>query len=159
MLTSTADKADYFARKFFSNSTLDTSGWSLPDFLSRTEDLLSDIHITLSFVSAIISKLDPQQGLRNVLNWFPFPLYNKYLAAFCFPAHWKSSSAIPVFKNAGEPSDPSKYQPLSLLFFVKVLYAQINTELVKHLTSYKQYGFRFTRFTADMLMALTEFVF
>lgn len=76
VLTS-ANKAECFARIFSSNSTLESSGVSLPDFLVRNEPLLSDIHITLFMVSASISKQDghktseldgiAQQRLRNVL--------------------------------------------------------------------------------------------
>ena len=41
-------------------------------------------------------------------------LYNKCLIECCFPSCWKSSSAVPVYKNDGERSDPGKYCHVSL---------------------------------------------
>lgn len=131
---------------------------------------MSDVRITQSIVSAII-KLDPHKEcglddipaiviekcaleLANVLS----KLYNKCLTASCFPAYWKSSTVVPVFKNSGKLSDPS----ISLLpLFGKVLEALINSELVKHLTSWgllsdKQYGFHFSWSTTDMLMVIAK---
>lgn len=74
-------------------------------------------------------------------------LYHKCLATSYIQACWKSSSVVPVFKNAGEPSDLSNYRPICLLpLFGKVLEVLINSELVKYLTSQrilsdKQYCF------------------
>lgn len=146
----------------------------MPDFPPRTDFLLSDIHITPSTVSAIISKLDPHKackltgtlaldlnkcapGLAHVLS----KLYNKCFDASYFPAYWKSSSVVSIFKNSGELADPSNYQPINLPLFGKILKAQINSELVKHFTlcgllSDKYYGFCFFRSTTDVLTIITE---
>ncbi|CAE1315900.1 unnamed protein product [Acanthosepion pharaonis] len=92
-------------------------------------------------------------------------LYNYCLKESCFLDCWKSSSIIPVFKNSGDPSDPSNYRPISLLpLFGKVFEALINTGVINHLTSHnllsdKQYSFRFARSTADVLTAITETVY
>lgn len=92
-------------------------------------------------------------------------LYNNCLAASCFPVCWKSSSVVPVFKNSGEPSDPSNDHPISLLpLFRKVFEALINIKRVKYLTSHdllsdKQYAFHFARSTTDAVMAITEFTY
>lgn len=92
-------------------------------------------------------------------------LHRKYLAASYFPAYWKSSSGVLVFKNSEEQSDPSNYCPICLLpLFRKVLKAPINAKLVKHLTwhdllSDKEYGFQFARYTANLLTAITKFVY
>lgn len=58
-LSFTADKAEGFAQKCPSNSTVDSSGIYLPDFSHRRESLLSNRHIITFMISAIISKLDP----------------------------------------------------------------------------------------------------
>lgn len=137
------------------------------------ESLLSDMHIILTMVSAIISKLHkacdlcgiPATVLRKCA---PAPglvlskLYNKCFAASCFSSCWKSFSELPVFKNFGEPSEPLNYSPINL--FGNVLEVLINTKLVKHLTSHspllnQQYGFHFSSFTAYVLMTITDFVY
>lgn len=81
-----------------------------------------------------------------------YKLYNNCLAAFCSPAFWKYSFGVPVFKNS------IILLPLS----GKVLQAQTNTGLVKHLTWHEflsdTYGFRFAKSAADVLKAITEFI-
>lgn len=74
--------------------------------------MLSDIHIT-PMVSVIISNLQPHKACgpdgnpvivikKCVPEQAPVlsKLYNKCLAASCFPVSWKSSSVVPVFKNS-----------------------------------------------------------
>ena len=60
--------------------------------------------------------------------------YNKCLAESCFPACWKSSSVVPVFKNDGNRSDPGKYHPISILPIISKPFSSIiNDSLTKHL--------------------------
>lgn len=119
-------------------------------FPPKTKALLSDMRITPSVVATIISKLDPRNAygfdvipavtlkkcapeLTPVL----FKLYNKYLAASCFPACWKFFSLVPVFKNPGEVSDRSNYRPICLLpLWGKFLDALINAGRINHLPSH-----------------------
>lgn len=168
---SSADKAQCFACEFYINSTLDSSGVSLPVLQLRNESHLSDMHITpsrldsrkacgLDGTSAIVLKKcapEPAPVLAK--------LYNKCIGASCFPACRKSSPVVLVFKNSVEPSDPSYCQSIRLLpIFGKILESLINSELVKHLIlqgllSDKQYAFHFPRSIADVLMIIAESVY
>lgn len=64
-----------------------------------------------------------------------------------FPAAWKHSIVIPIFKS-GESNDASNYRHFSLLpvlwkMFEKVVASQINEHLEENrLLSYTQHGFR-----------------
>lgn len=65
VVTSSADNAEYIGRKFTLNSTLDSSGTSLPNFPLRTVSLVSDMHEAPSLVSAIICHLDPHKACES----------------------------------------------------------------------------------------------
>lgn len=119
-------------------TSFDSSEVCLPDFLSRTESLLIYMHITLSMVSDIISKLDFHKasgfndGPAIVLKiCAPVPSkLNKFLTNSCFPAYWKSSSVVPVFENSEEAYYSLNYCPISLLtLFGNALEALIKTKL------------------------------
>lgn len=79
-----------------------------------------------------------QWFLRNVfLSYLLFSLNSviNCLTSSCFPASWKASSVLPVFKNSGALFDPSNSQPISLLpLFTNIPDALINSELVMYLT-------------------------
>lgn len=90
-------------------------------------------------------------------------LYNNYLAASCFHASWTCSCFVPIFKNSCEQSDFYKYWPLSLLPLLdNLVEVLINDELGKHISlrraffSDKQYNFRFSRSTSDVLKVNVE---
>lgn len=51
-----------FRRKFFIKSTLGSAGVCLPSLPLRTESLWSDMYLTYSVFSAIISNLGPHKG-------------------------------------------------------------------------------------------------
>ena len=178
VLTSSKDKANLFANRFASNSTLDDSQHTLPDFSSRTDQEISTMRITVRMVARIISQLDASKaiGPDNIpaivlkkcsaeLSPVLSKLYNKCLAESCFPTHWKFSTVVPAYKNSGERSDPGNYRPISLLPITsKVFETLINNRLVKHLEgtglfSDLQYGFRAYRSTADLLTVITERVY
>lgn len=69
---------------------------------------------------------------------------------------------IPVFKNLDELSDSSIYRPIIFLPTPgKFLEALINSGLIKYLTSQgllpdNQYGFRFSRSSADESTVIAE---
>ena len=89
-------------------------------------------------------------------------LFNMCLKESCFPDCWKVSSVIPVFKNVGERSTAKNYRPVSLLSVVsKVFEKLVNNRIVDHLEkcglfSDFQYGFRFSRSTADLLTVVSD---
>ena len=41
-------------------------------------------------------------------------LYDLSLKTTVFPSQWKSAKVTPIFKNRGDPSNPSNYRPVSL---------------------------------------------
>ena len=175
VLTSSKDKAELFATKFSTNTTLNSSFHDLPEFPLRSEHLLRDLQITPKFVARVISRLDPStasgpdcipvivlQKCSPELSSILSKLYNKCITESCFPSCWKSASVVPIFKNSGDRSDPSNYRPISLLPIIsKIFEALINDALVSHfesnqLFSDNQYGFRSSRSTADLLTVITE---
>ena len=114
-------------------------------------------------VKKVITKLDlskafgpnciPVVVLKNCepeLSYTIANLFNKCLKESCFPACWKVSWVVPVFKNVGERSTAKKYRPVSLLSVVsKVFEKLVNNRIVDHLEkcglfSDFQYGFRFS---------------
>lgn len=118
VLNSSADKVVYFARKFTSNSAIDSYIVTLPNLPLKREFPLNDIHINSFVKRAII--LDPYKACRlygihiivfkkSAIEMTPIfsKLYNNYHFASCFLAAWKSSSVFSVFKKSGELINPS----------------------------------------------------
>ena len=69
---------------------------------------------------------------------------------------------VPVFRDVGERSAAKNYRPVSLLSVVsKVFEKLVNNRIVDHLEkcglfSDFQYGFRFSRSTADLLTVVSD---
>ena len=69
---------------------------------------------------------------------------------------------VPIFKNVGERSTAKNYHPVSLLSVVsKVFEKLVNNGIVDHLGkcglfSDFQYGFRFSRSSADLLTVVSD---
>ena len=175
VLSSSKDKAELFAQLFSRNCSLNSSSYDLPDFPSRCNDSLCDVHITPQSVAKVISKLNSStaSGPDNIpvivlqrcspeLSSILSKLFNKCLVESSFPSCWKCPSVVPAFKNCGERSDPHNYRPISLLPIIsKVFESLIKSALVSHLESHglfsdKQYGFRASRSTTDLLTVITE---
>ena len=78
----------------------------------------------------------------------------------CFTDCWKVSSAVPIFKDVGERSTANNYRPVSLLSAVsKVFEKNLNDRIVDHLEkSDFQYGFRFSRSSADLLTVASDII-
>ena len=175
MLSSASDKAKLFAENFSLNSNLDVLGISLPIFPSRTNLKQHNISVTPKIVRKVIMDLDlsrasgtdciPVVVLKNCkleLSYILAELFNKCLQESCFPDCWKVSSVVPIFKNVGERSTAKNYHPVSLLSVVsKVFEKLVNNRIVDHLKkcglfSDFQYGFRFSRSTADLLTVVSD---
>ena len=175
VISSSKDKANLLAQLFAENSSLDDSDAVLPEFPAKTDRSLDSITITPKEVSKVLSSLDQSKAsgpdsipvvvLKHCapeLSSIFSKLFNLCLSQSCFPACWKESSVVPIFKNAGDRSDPSKYRPVSLLSVIsKVFERLINKRLVGFLESLDlfsdvQYGFRGSRSTADLLTVVTE---
>ena len=175
VLSDSKDKAELFARTFSSNSDLNSSGHSLPTLPRHGGTTLSELTITPQFISNIIARLKTATapGPDNIpvivlkmcapeLSPVLSKLFNKCLAYGCFPSCWKCASVVPAFKNSGERSDPGNYRPISLLPTIsKVFESLMNAAMTDHfeslgLLSDRQYGFRSSRSTADLLTVITE---
>lgn len=159
------DDVECFARTFSFDSTLELSGVSLRDFLSRTESLLSEIDIIPSVESAIIFKLDPNNTYELVaspaiVRTGSCSLESLQQMTCCFlrSSFLESSSLRTLLK----PFVPSNYRPIGLLpLFRKILEALIDSKFVKHvnshgLLSHKQHDFRFSRSKGT---SIAEFVY
>ena len=175
MLSSASDKAKLFAENFSMNSNLDDSGISLPVFPSRTNLKLHNISVTPKMVRKVVMNLDlskatdpdciPVVVIKNCepeLSFILAKLFSKCLKESFFPACWKISSVVPVFKNVGERSTAKNYHPVCLLSVVsKVFEKLVNNRIVDHLEkcglfSDFQYGFRSSRSTADLLTVVSD---
>ena len=170
VLSSASDKAKLFAENFSLNSNLDDSGVSLPVFPSRTNLKLHIISVTPKIVRKVVINLDlskasgpdciPVVVLKNCepeLSYILAELFNK-----CLKDCWRVSSVVPVFKNVGERSTAKNYHPVSLLSVVSRVFEKlVNNRIVDHLEkcvlfSHFQYGFRFSRSTADLLTVVSD---
>ena len=151
------------------------SGISLPVSHSGTNLKLHNISVTSQMVKKVIMNLDlskasgpdciPAVVLKNCepeLSYILDELFNKCLKESCFPACWKVSSVVPIFKNNRERSIVKNYRPVSLLSVVsKVFEKLVNNRIVDHLEkcglfSDFQYGFRSFRSTADLLTVVSD---
>ena len=69
---------------------------------------------------------------------------------------------VHVFKNVGERSTAKNYRPVSLLSVVSKVFEKLgNNRIVDHLEkcclfSDFQYGFRYSRSTADLLIVVSD---
>ena len=175
VLSSASDKAKLFVKNFSKNSNLDDSAISLPVFPSRTNLKLDNISITPKMVKKVITNLDSSKAsgpdcvpvvvLKNCepeLSYILAKHFNNCLKESCFPDCWKVSSVVSVFKNVGERSTAKNYCPVSLLSVVsKVVEKLVNNRIVDNLEkcglfSDFQYGFRYSRSTADLLTVLSD---
>ena len=156
--------------KSITSQKLDDSGISLLVLPPRTNLKLHNISLTPKMVKKAITNHDlskasdpdcvPVVVLKNCEpepSYILAELFNKCLKEPCFPACWKVSSVVPVFKNVGERSTAKNYRPLCLLSVVsKVFEKLVSNGIVDHLEncglfSGFQYGFRSSRSTVDLL--------
>ncbi|MEL7340328.1 MAG: reverse transcriptase family protein, partial [Bacteroidota bacterium] len=146
-----------------------------PEFPPVTDEKLCESKVTASLISKLITELDSTKAtgpdgipvvvlkhLNPELSPILAKLFNRCLKEKCFPSVWKTSAVCPVFKNAGEKSNPAQYRPISLLSVISKLFESvINKRILDHLNrnnllSDVQYGFRSARSTADVLTVITH---
>eukprot|EP00117_Sycon_ciliatum_P042002 scpid30462/ scgid30624/ Probable RNA-directed DNA polymerase from transposon BS; Reverse transcriptase len=88
-------------------------------------------------------------------------LFNASLTLGEFPSAWKLGTVIPIFKNKGNPCDPSNYRPITLLpAIAKALDKIVATKFghyleVNNIIVPEQFGFVRDRSTVDQLIQLT----
>ena len=107
----------------------------------------------------------PALALKNCqpeLSYILAEIFNMCLKESCFPDCWRVSSVVPVLKNVGERSIPKTYPPVSLLSVVSKAFEKFgNNEIVYHIVNCDlfsdfQFGFRFSRSTADLLTVFSD---
>jgi len=167
------DKANTFANKFSTNSTLcDTS--QLPPQIPAVNTHMSKIYFRTRAVYKILLNLDsnksagpdclPAEVLKKTAASIAKPLRNLFHLSFTsgvFPSSWKIANVSPIPKK-GNKSDPSNYRPIAICsILAKVMETIINQKLSKYLEtnsiiSDRQYGFRPNRSTGDLLTYLTQ---
>ena len=110
VISSLKDKATMFGDLFAENRNLDDQASPIPELHSRTNNLISNIKVTVKYVRKYIDKLSvskatgpveiPVVVLKNTapeLAPFLTKLFNRCLNEKCFPSSWKLSSVCPVF--------------------------------------------------------------
>lgn len=91
-------------------------------------------------------------------------LFRRCLSDGKFPSCWKVASVVPVPKKGCDTSQVSNYRPISLLSVIgKIFESVLNVHVLKflevqELQTDKQFGFRRSRSTADLLAYVTEHV-
>ena len=172
VMSSASDKAKLFAKNFSKNSNLDDSGISPSVFPSRTHLKLHNISKTPKMVKKVIANLDPLKAsgpdcipvvvLKNYeakLSYILAALFNICLKESFFQivgrSHWWSLY-LRMLEKGLLPT------PVSLLSVVsKVFEKLLNNRIIHHLEkcgffSDFQYGFRFSRSTADLLTVVSD---
>ena len=140
----------------------------------RHADTLTNIRICRAKVRKLLQGLNTRKaiGLDNVSphtlkkcsSELAEPLsvlFETCLRENCWPSIWKQARVVPVHKKLSK-SEPGNYRPISLLsviskVFEKILADEINQFLEdNNILSQKQFGFRASRSTADLLLLSTQ---
>ena len=165
LLSFTSDNAKIFTENFCKNSILDDSEIPLPVFPSRTNLKLHNISVIAKMVKKVITNLAPDCILAVVLkncepelSYLLAEIFNMCLKESSFSDFWKISSVVSSFKNGGETFPAKNYHPFSVLAVVIRIFEKLlnNFRIVNHLEkcglfSDFQFGFRFSRSSADLL--------
>lgn len=91
-------------------------------------------------------------------------LFNIIFDTGIVPGAWTTGTIHPIYKNKGDPKDPSNYRPISLLSGCsKVFTSIINNRLTSYsdeikLISETQCGFRKLHSTVDNIFILNSFI-
>ena len=89
-------------------------------------------------------------------------LCNLSLKTTVFPSQWKCAKVTPIFKNRGDPSNPSNYRPVSLLNAIGKVFDALQSQFLldyllrNHLISDHQFGFLPGRSTTLQLVSLVH---
>ncbi|XP_066914556.1 uncharacterized protein [Clytia hemisphaerica] len=143
----------------------------VPDFPSRTEEIIDDIVITKEMLSKKIKELDTNKSLgpdeihpkmlKELVDEIAEPLsriMNKTLTERELPEDWKLAHVTPIYKNKGAHNLAVNYRPVSLTSVVfKLMESILREHITRYLTnlkllSKKQYGFISRRSTVTQLL-------
>ena len=170
-------KANLLNDHFANQSRLNTGNRGAPDIQSPSNVVpkLDKIVITEREVLKLLNSLDihkscgpdnlPPKILRLTAILIVSPLtklFNKSLSLGKFPSTWKEAKVHAIFKRKGSASDPSNYQPISLLpciskNFEKIIFNHIYSHISgNNLFTDKQSGYRPNHSTQLQLFYLTH---
>jgi hypothetical protein len=152
-------KCELLNKYFSSISKLDEENVTLPQFDSKTNNIIHEIHITENEIIDVIQILDPNKATEpdkishKMLKISPekiakplLIIFNKSVQQSKYPSNWKSAHVIAIFKK-GDTSLPSNYRPISLISCVgtlmeRIVYKHVYNHLVNNSLIYKyQSGF------------------
>ena len=167
-----SDKCELLNKYFSSISKLDEENVTLPQFDSKTNNIIHEIHITENEIIDVIQILDPNKATgpdkisNKMLKISPekiakplLIIFNKSLQQSKYPSNWKSAHVVAIFKK-GDTSLPSNYRPISLISCVgklmeRIVYKHVYNHLVNNNLIYKyQSGFLQKHSTVHQLLEL-----
>jgi hypothetical protein len=114
-----SDKCELLNKYFSSISKLDEENVTLPQFDSKTNNIIHEIHITENEIIDVIQIPDPNKATG------PDKISHRMLKISPEnPSNWKSAHGIAIFKKS-DTSLPSNCRPISLLSCVGELMERI----------------------------------
>ena len=168
------EKADLLGRMFSNKMTVPDPERDPPHLPMMCQVPLTDIEVHQERVRKLLQGINTKKAigpddvspfiLRKCACELAGPLTSLFqmcLEEHTWPTIWKQARVVPVHKKRSK-ADPGNYRPISLLSVVskileKVIADEINEHLEEHnLLSIKQFGFRSSRSTADLLLLLTK---
>ena len=176
-ITSFQSKANIFNTYFAQQCRPMENDSFLPELILKTNSTLETIEITLSSITKIIEKLNPNKAhgfdgisiamLKTCAKEIALPLkiiFDLCLHEGTFPAMWKKANIQPIHKK-GSRQLKTQYRPISLLpicskIFEKVLFDKVYAFLNENsLLSSNQSGFRPGDSTINQLLAITSEIY
>lgn len=168
------EKANILQNQFCSVFTIEPHG-ELPEFPSRTDNVIEDIVILKEKVHKQILKLDVNKSfgpdeihpklLKELADHIAEPLsviMNKTLTEGALPEDWKLAHVTPIYKNKGAQNLAVNYRPVSLTSIIcKLMESILREHIMNHLVdlkllSQKQYGFINKRSTVTQLLSYLD---
>ena len=172
IVTSSQEKANILASHFATNSNLDDIN-KMPPIISTAPCKMRPTVFMTRKTRTALRQLDASKStgpdgipVRVLKQCAPelAPILTKlfqrcYEVGYC-PSQWKIAEVVPVPKK-GDPSNPSNYRPIAITSVIcKVMETLLAKNLLKYpeqnnLISDRQYGFRKSRSTGDLLAHVT----
>ena len=144
------EKCELLNKYFNLISKLNEENINLPQFETKSNNKICDIHVTIQEIIDMINILDPNKAsgpdvishrmLKICPDKVAIPLqiiFNKSLSQCIYPTSWKIANVIAIFKK-GDSSLPSNYRPISLISCVgKVMERVVFKHVYNHLFNNK----------------------